>query len=1622
MLEPLEDRTLLSTSIPLNSTSWTAIGPAPINVPNAGSTGPAQPLAGRITGVAADPNNPSTIYVTAAGGGVWKTTDGAAHWTPQTDSQTTLSMGAIALDAHNPNIIYAGTGEANNSGDSFYGRGVLKSEDGGAHWILVSQFELDPQTGKVLTDSNGNPIRPFDRMTISKIVVTNSPDPAQANDVYVAVAGGGANGVSGETGIFKSTDGGVSWTNTTASISKTDAYTDLVESPYPSTANTFYAAIGTRSGSARNGVYVTVDGGANWNPAGDFPMGTADGRIALANSSNNYHLYFAALSDTNGRLYKLMYTTNGDYDHTQIHWEQVTLDPSLNYLGTGGWYATALAISPKFYQTQSNGGSVVETTYTVYGGGQTQVVEVNVTERFVYDSGGNLLQDKWNAGTYDLFNGTHVTPKNIVTTQAVALNGKTINEDLPHDDHHAFVFDANGTLLDGNDGGLWRWTPASSAPGSSGTWADLNGNLQITQFTGIALDPNNPNVAYGGSQDNGTEKFNDALQWNWLQDGDGGFVRVDPNNPNTVYHTFYRDSTDGTTFFERSDDGGATWSAKTTGINPADPSNFYVPYVMDPSNPSRLLLGTNRIYETTTRGDATTQPDGTLVDGWHPISAPFSANVDAIAVSRSDPNTIYATAGGRIFVTTDDGAHWAERDISGATDHFADLEVDPANSQIAYAVRDRFNNGSNSGHVFRTTDGGQTWTDISSNLPDLPTNTVALFPGTSTLYVGNDQGVYVSKNLGGSWSRFGTGLPDARAVDLELNTTLGILAVGTHGRGMWEIQVENDPPPIPTGNPLTTTEGRAFSGVVATFTDADPNATAGEYTATISWGDGSSSAGTIQGGSAGFSILGTHTYAEEGTYPIGVAITDVDNSDNGATTTSSATVADAQLTASYGVIGAVEGAAFSGVVATFTDADPNGMVADYAAMIDWGDGQQSAGTVAANGGGFTVSGTHTYAEEGNRAVTVTIVDHGDGRGLGDATDSKATTTSPATVADAPLTATGQAINAVEEAAFAGAVASFTDADPNGVVSDYAATIDWGDGQQSGGTVVANGAGGFDVQGTHTYAEEGDNYAVTVTVVDHGDGRGVGDPSDSTATAHSTAKVQDAPLTAGNVNIGAVEGAAFTGIIATFTDADPQGMPADYKATTIDWGDGNAPTGADAIVANGAGGFNVQGTHTYAEEGNYAVTVTVIDNGDGRGGADPGNSIGTAHSAAKVVDAMLNAKAQTFGASAGAPFSGTVASFTDDNPKAPLADFSATIEWGDGVVGQGVIVPDGLGGFDVNGTHTYTDPGTYTVTVDITDVGGSTATAVSTAQVQQVQVDPPISAQGADVGATEGAQTGTVTVATFTDPDPTATAGEYQATVDWGDGSPASAGTITAKAGGGFTVTGSHTYAEEGTYQLKVKIVDVDNASNTAVGTGSAKVADAPLAPDYANLRIILTGPGETFTDVVASFTDADPNGTAGDYTATIDWGDGSSSAGGVTADKTGGFNVAGSHDYAREGLFLIGVTITDAGGSTTTAIDIALVFAGLFGSGPLGRVAQVPLDAAAAGLSHDGSALTLQSGATMVTSPTRPWAASRPADETLFVAIPTGPSIVLPRMPPAQAQPQPAEVTVPWKDLGRSQG
>src|SRR3954451_14883819 len=586
LVESLEQRLFLSTSIPLNPNTWTALGPGPIDSTDSG----------RAVGIAAHPSDPNTVYLATAGGGVWKTTNAGTSWTPLTDSQATLFMGAIAVAPSNPNVIYAGTGESNNSRLSFYGRGILKSADAGATWTLM-----------------GSSV--FDRHTISSVQI----DPTNPNIVFVAVAGAGQNGVAGGTGVYKTVDGGVNWTNTTASISTTDFYSDVQLDP--TNPQNVYMAIGTLTGASVCGVYKSTNGGVSWSLAGNFPGGVTIGNTKIAISRSAPATVYASVigtgqtgSSTYGSGFRVFKSTNSG-----TTWAATTATPP-NWTGTQGWYDTAIIVSPTdpnvvFLDGSAGTNSMLRST----NGGASWAD---------FHSGGNS----------------------------------------PHVDHHAFAFDASGRLLDGDDGGIWRL----ATPATSTTWVNLNSNLNTIQFVGIAQHPSNINVAFGGSQDNGTERFNDNINWTEVDGGDGGDVNISPNNNNRVYHVAPVASFGSSSWFRRSDNGGTSWLSKVTGITSSASAAFYSPFVIDPNSfagNDRLLLGTNQVYESTNNADTWTAISTPGLNGWS-----ASVAMSALAVAKTDVNTIYAAAGSSLFVTLNRGASWTDRSIAGSG-NISDLAV-----------------------------------------------------------------------------------------------------------------------------------------------------------------------------------------------------------------------------------------------------------------------------------------------------------------------------------------------------------------------------------------------------------------------------------------------------------------------------------------------------------------------------------------------------------------------------------------------------------------------------------------------------------------------------------------------------------------------------------------------------------------------------------------------------------------------------------------------------------------------------------------------------------------------------------------------------------------------------------
>jgi PKD domain len=312
------------------------------------------------------------------------------------------------------------------------------------------------------------------------------------------------------------------------------------------------------------------------------------------------------------------------------------------------------------------------------------------------------------------------------------------------------------------------------------------------------------------------------------------------------------------------------------------------------------------------------------------------------------------------------------------------------------------------------------------------------------------------------------GAPSLPSADLDSKPRISGVAVD---QGAYEFQ---QPLVVTMSSVSGAVEGASFSAVAAHFSGG-----AGPYTATIAWGDGQTSPGNISIPNAN-SVSGSHTYLEEGAYTVSVTVTDSTGVTAGGSTSTS--VADAALAVSGASVTAVEGAAFSGTLASFTDADPSGSVTDYSATINWGDQTSSAGTVTASGtGGFVVSGSHVYAEEGSYAVTVTVSDAG---------GANATTTSSAGVTDAAIALTGATrFNEHHRTNFTATVATLTDADPGAVATDYTGQISWGDGTTStcpGTTcsITVRTSGGFAVSGSHNYHNNG-TYTVTIMLTDVG---------------------------------------------------------------------------------------------------------------------------------------------------------------------------------------------------------------------------------------------------------------------------------------------------------------------------------------------------------------------------------------------------------------------------------------------------------------------------------------------------------------------------------------------------------
>ena len=661
---------------------WTLAGPTNIE--------------GRITVLAIHPTNPQIVYAGCADGGVWKSTNFCQNWVSVFDNENTSSIGALAIDPSNPEVIYCGTGEANSLRSYYPGTGMFKSTNGGNSWTNI---------GLVNSYSFGN-------------IVIN---PLNTQEVYAAAVGS-LRRKNDERGIYKTTNGGLNWTQTLYIADSVGAIDVIID---PNNPSKLFAAMWERQrredyikyGGPMTALYVTTNSGANWSVvSGGFPSNDPTlGRIALDICRSNSQVIYALTAYTSGSSRGLYKSTNGGVNWTLINNGAA---PSSSY----AWFNRICKVSP------------TDPNYVIVGG-------LNMYRSL---NGGSSLS--------------------------------TIS--ASHVDQHAVCFAPSNSnfIAIGNDGGV----DYSTNGGSSWLYST---SLPVTQFYAGDIDYNNPNVILGGAQDNGTVRTltGNLNDWSDIYGGDGFYCLVDYTNSQRVYAS----SQFGNLGY--STNGGTTFFGGTSGLD-LTYTNWMTPYVMDKTNPLTLYCGTYRIHKSTNG-----------MQSWVPISPDLTnghvenlGTITTLDVAKSNPNVIYCgTDDANVWVTTNGGSNWTKINNGLPYRWVTRVTIHPDSANICYVTLSGYKVDSLGAHIYRTTNYGSSWVSIKGNLPDAPINDVIIDPVYhNTLYIGTDIAVMYTTNLGTNWEVLGTGFPtNVPCHDLTFHSPTRTLIVWTHGRSAFKINV-----------------------------------------------------------------------------------------------------------------------------------------------------------------------------------------------------------------------------------------------------------------------------------------------------------------------------------------------------------------------------------------------------------------------------------------------------------------------------------------------------------------------------------------------------------------------------------------------------------------------------------------------------------------------------------------------------------------------------------------------------------------------------------------------------------------------------------------------------------------
>ncbi|MEM7106811.1 MAG: hypothetical protein AAF519_01200 [Bacteroidota bacterium] len=692
------------------------------------SIGPAG-MSGRVTAIDALHTNPDLIYVGTASGGLWKSESGGIDWEPVFDQEKVLSIGAVAIQQSNSDVVWAGTGEGNPRNSLNGGYGLYKSLDGGKNWKLMGLEKT----------------RNIHRIIINK----DNPD-----IVYVGAIGSPW-GEHPERGVFKTTDGGKTWTKVLFVNNKTGA-ADLVVDP--TNPNKLFAAMWEHrrkpwtfnSGGPGSGLYITVDGGENWKKITDedgLPKGDL-GRIGVAVSRSDPKRVYALIESKKSAFYR---SDDGGYT-----WKKVNDKGS--EIGNRPFYYSEI------YVDSQNENRV----YTVF-------TYVNVSE-----DGGKSFKQLMPA--YGVDNGVHP-------------------------DHHAWWINPEDPsfMIEGNDGGL------NITRDRGKSWRFVE-NLPLAQFYHLNVDLEYPYNVYGGMQDNGSwggpayvwksQGIRNSY-WQEISFGDGFDVIPDPDDSRYGY--------------SMSQQGSVVRYDRVTGhtstIRPTHPDpdmrlrfNWNAAIAQDPFDNSTVYFGSQFVHKSTDKGDTWSiiSPDLTTNDpekqkqdksGGLTMDATGAENnttILAIAPSPLEKGLLWVgTDDGLIHLTRDGGQSWANLtgSIPGmpSAGWVAQIKASTYNAGEAFAVVNNYRNFDFKPYLFHTNDYGKTWRSLV-NENQVWTYTLSFVQDPvepNLMFLGSDGGLYVSIDAGKNWTQWGEGYPHVSTMDMVIHPREHDLVLGTFGRAAY---------------------------------------------------------------------------------------------------------------------------------------------------------------------------------------------------------------------------------------------------------------------------------------------------------------------------------------------------------------------------------------------------------------------------------------------------------------------------------------------------------------------------------------------------------------------------------------------------------------------------------------------------------------------------------------------------------------------------------------------------------------------------------------------------------------------------------------------------------------------